>query len=313
MSKDNFILSEKYRPKTVEDCILPKRLKQPFQEFVNKKEIPTLLLSGPPGTGKTTVARAMCEEVGCSYMLINSSDDNGVDVLRTKIKTYASTMSLTGGRKVIILDEADGLTPQAQDAFRGVIEEFSKNCTFIFTCNKKAKIMEAIHSRCIHVDFNLKGDEKKEMAFQFFKRLKTILTSENITYNNDVLLQIVLQFFPDYRKLLNQIQYLSQNGSIGPDALSKLSNLDDVKELFGFLKNKEYGEIRKWLSRNSDVDAATLFTKLYQSVMDNVQKMSIPQAIIILAKYQYQSAFVADQEINTLACLTELMMECEYA
>lgn len=311
--KELFLLSEKYRPKTIDDCILPKRLKEPFNEYVKKKDIPTLLLSGTSGVGKTTLAKAMCEELGCSYLVINSSDDNGVDTLRTKIKTYASTMSLSGSKKVIILDEADGLTPDAQKALRGVIEEFSSNCSFIFTCNFKSKIMDAIQSRSVHVDFTLKGNEKKEMAFLFYKRLQIILKQEKIDFIPDVVLQIVLKYFPDYRRVLNEIQHLSQAGNIGADALSKLNEVKDVKELYSFLKDKKFKEIRKWLVENSDTETSSVFRSLYDSLFEFVQKISIPSAIIILAKYQYQSAFVADQEINMLACLTEMMMELEYA
>lgn len=310
--KEQFLYTEIYRPKKVEDCILPKRLKEPFQEYVNKKTIPNFLLSGPPGVGKTTIAKAMCEEIKLSHLTINSSDERGIDVLRTKIKTYASTMSLSGTRKVIILDEADHITNDAQAALRGTIEEFSSNCSFVFTCNFKSKIIEAIHSRCVHVDFTLKTNEHIEMMVQLFKRIKMILDEQKITYDPKVLPEIIKLYFPDYRRILNQVQHLAQSGNIDAGSLSKLNENGNIDELFGYISKKDYGNMRKWISENSNIDSANLYKKIYSLLDKYLDNASVAQAIVILSKYQYQAAFVADQEINNLAALTEIMMECEF-
>lgn len=312
-NKEQFLLTEKYRPKTVDECILPDRLKIPFKQYVAEKEIPTLLLTGTPGVGKTTIAKAMCEEIGCSYILINSSDERGIDTLRTKVKTYASTSSLSGKRKVVIMDEADYLTPDAQAAMRGIIEEFSSNCTFIFTCNLKSKIMDAIESRSIVVDFKLKAGEKTEMATQFFKRILYILRQEKIDFVPEAIAEIVKANFPDYRKTLNVIQHLSKFGKIDAGALVHLNSLNDVKDLFLYLKEKSFTKMRKWVVQNSDVDSSSMYRKIYEGLEKYVKEITIPLGIIILAKYQYQAAFCADQELNTMACLTELMMELEFA
>jgi DNA polymerase III delta prime subunit len=253
----------------------------------------------------------MCEEIGCNFLFINSSDERGIDVLRTKIKGYASTVSLTGGRKVIILDEADYLTPEAQAGLRGAIEEFSENCSFIFTCNFKARLIDALHSRCSVVDFALKGDEKAKMAAQMFKRLSNILTEEGITYDKDVLGKIVQRYFPDYRRTLNELQRYSTSGNIDAGVLSQVESVRKLDDLIKALKDKDFSTMRKWVVNNSDIDQSRIFRSIYDNLCNYLKPESVPMAVVTLAKYQYQSAFVADQELNLVACLTELMVECE--
>ena len=306
-----YLYVEKYRPHKIEDCILPDRLKKVFQEYVTKGDIPNLMLTGTAGCGKTTVAKAMCEEIGCNFLFINSSDERGIDMLRTKIKGYASTVSLTGGRKVIILDEADYLTPEAQAGLRGAIEEFSENCSFIFTCNFKARLIDALHSRCSVIDFALKGDEKAKMASQMFKRLANILTEESITYDKDVLGKIVQRYFPDYRRTLNELQRYSTSGNIDAGVLSQVESVRKLDDLIKALKEKDFSTMRKWVVNNSDIDQSRIFRSIYDNLCVYLKPESVPMAVVTLAKYQYQAAFVADQELNLVACLTELMVECE--
>jgi DNA polymerase III delta prime subunit len=302
---------EAYRPQTIKDCILPERLKKPFQEYVNQKNIPNLILSGGAGVGKTTVAKALCEEVGCDYIVINGSDESGIDMFRNKIKTYASSMSLAGGRKVIIIDEADYLNPNStQPALRNAIEEFSDNCSFIFTCNFKQRIIDPLHSRCAVIDFALKGTEKTQMAGQFFKRLQSILTNESVEYDDKVLVELVKKHFPDFRRTINELQRYSKFGKIDVNILTQLGDVA-ISEIVKFLKDKDFRSIRSWVASN-DVDPTTLYRKLYDALYEVLQPQSIPQAVIILADYQYKQAFVADQEINTVACLTELMVSVEF-
>lgn len=309
---DEFLWVEKYRPHKISDCILPNRLKKVFQEYVNTNQIPNLMLTGSAGVGKTTVAMALCDEIGISYLFINSSEDRGIDMLRTKIRGYASTISLTGGRKVIILDEADYLTPEAQAALRGTIEEFSENCTFIFTCNFKSRLIDALHSRCAVVDFALKSDEKKEMAAQLFKRLKQILDSEEVKYEDAVLAELIKKYFPDYRRTLNELQKFATIGNLDAGIIAQLSDVRKVSDLVGYLKSKDFNEMRKWVVVNSDVEPVRIYRKIYDSLYEYFKPVSIPQAVVILSRYQYQSAFVADQEINLVACLTEIMVDCEF-
>lgn len=309
---NEFLWTERYRPQKVNDCILPERLKKVFQSYVDSKTIPNLMLTGSAGVGKTTVALAMCEEIGLNHLFINSSEERGIDTLRTKIKGYASTMSLTGGRKVIILDEADYLTPDAQAALRGTIEEFSENCSFIFTCNFKSRLIDALHSRCSVIDFSLHADEKPKMALQLFKRLENVLKTESIEYDKNVLQQIVSKYFPDYRRTLNELQRYSSDGKIDANMLAQISDVRKISELVGFLKAQHFTEMRKWVVSNSDIEPARIYRKVYDSLYEYFKPASIAQAVVILARYQYQSAFVADQEINLVACLTELMVDCEY-
>lgn len=308
---EEFLWVEKYRPKTVAECVLPERLKTVFQKYVDDKQIPNLMLTGTAGVGKTTVAKAMCEEIGLSYLLINSSEERGIDVLRTKIKNYASTVSFRGGRKVIILDEADYLTPEAQAGLRGAIEEFSSNCTFILTCNFKSRLIDALHSRCSVIDFKLEASEKSRMAAQMFTRVCKILTTENVKFEKAVVAKIVERHFPDYRRTLNELQRYATHGDINAGILTQINDVQKLSELVTQLKDKNFGGMRKWVANNSDVEPAQIFRRIYDGLYDYFKPESIPQAVVTLAKYQYQSAFVADQEINLVACLTELMVDCE--
>ena len=308
---EHLLWTEKYRPKKIEDCILPERLKKPFQEYVNQSNIPNLLLAGGAGVGKTTVAKAMCEEIGCDYMVINGSDESGIDTFRTKIKNYASSMSLSGGRKVIIIDEADYLNPNStQPALRNAIEEFAINCSFIFTCNYKTRIIEPLHSRCAVIDFGLKNDEKASMASQFFKRLQGVLQSEKVEFDDKVIAELVKKHFPDFRRVLNELQRYSQFGKIDVGILAQIGNIQ-LQEIVKHIKAKDFGAIRKWVA-TSDLDANGVFRQIYDSLYDFMKPQSIPQAVLIIADYQYKNAFVADTEINLVACLTELMANCEY-
>jgi len=308
---EHMLWVEKYRPKTIEECILPESLKVTFQEFVNRKEIPNLLLSGTAGVGKTTVAKALCQEIGCDYIMINGSDDSGIDVLRNKIKNYASSMSLMGGRKVVIVDEADYLNPNStQPAFRGVIDEFASNCSFIFTCNFKNRIMEPIHSRCTCIDFKLNGS-KAAMASRFFKRVESILTLEQVKYDKEVVAAIISKHFPDNRRVLNELQRFSISGVIDKSALGSVADVQ-LKDLIKSLKEKDFASARKWVTQNLDNDPTKIYRKIYDGLYDLLKPNSVPQLVLHLAKYQYQSAFVADHEINMIACMTEIMVDCEF-
>jgi DNA polymerase III delta prime subunit len=307
---EHLLWTEKYRPKNIEDCILPERLKKPFQEYVTQKNIPNLLLTGGAGVGKTTVAKAMCNEIGCDFMIINGSDENGIDMVRNKITNYASSMSFTGGRKVIIIDEADYLSANAQAAFRNAIEEFAGNCSFIFTCNFKNKIIEPLHSRCAVIEFTLKASEKSSMATQFFKRIQTILSSEEIAYETPVVAELIKKHFPDFRRVINELQRFSKFGKIDTGVLAQIVDVS-LADIIKFIKDKDFGAIRKWVASN-DVDPASLYRKLYDNLYEVLKPQSIPQAVVIIADYQYKQAFVADQEINLVACLTELMVSLEF-
>ena len=269
------------------------------------------MLSGSAGVGKTTVAKALCQEIGCDYMVINGSDESGIDTFRTKIKNYASSMSLSGGRKVIIIDEADYLNPNStQPALRNAIEEFAVNCSFIFTCNYKTRIIEPLHSRCAVIDFSLKGNEKTQMAGQFFKRIQSVLQSEKVEFEDKVIAELVKKHFPDFRRVINELQRYSQFGKIDTGILAQIGNVQ-LTEIIKHIKDKDFGAIRKWVA-TSDMDTNTVFRQLYDSLYDLMKPQSIPQAVIILADYQYKQAFVADTEINLVACLTELMVSCEF-
>jgi len=307
---EHMLWVEKYRPRKIEDCILPDALKKTFQEYVNRQEIPNLLFAGSAGVGKTTVARALCEEVGCDYIIINGSDENGVDMIRTKFKNYASSMSLSGGRKVVILDEADYLTPQAQAILRAGIEEFAINCSFIFTCNFKNRIIDPIHSRCTVIDFKPNGSKAK-MATQFFQRVCVILDQENISFEKDVVAAVITKHFPDNRRILNELQRYGVSGSIDKGILASVTDVQ-LSELVKSLKNKDFASCRKWVTNNLDNDQTRIFRNIYDGLYEQLKPNSIPQLVLILAKYQYQAAFVADHEINLIACLTEIMVECEF-
>jgi DNA polymerase III delta prime subunit len=307
---DHLLWVERYRPQTVEECILPERLKATFQEYVNQKEIPNLLLTGGAGVGKTTIAKAMCNEIGCDYMILNGSDENGVDTIRVKIKNYASSMSFAGGRKVIILDEADYLTPNAQAILRNAIEEFAVNCSFIFTCNFKSRIIEPLHSRCAVIDFRLVNGEKTKMASAFFKRITHILDTEKVEYDEKVIAELIKKHFPDFRRAINELQRYSQLGKIDVGILSQIGDIS-ISQIVKHLKEKDFTSVRKWAA-TTDIDSTTFFRKLYDALYDIAKPQSIPQAVIIIADYQYKQAFVADQEINLVACLTELMANVEF-
>ena len=310
----DFIWVEKYRPKTIEECILPKTTKQTFQDFVEKGEIPNMLLSGPPGIGKTTVAKALCHQLGADYYVINGSDEGRfLDTVRNNAKNFASTVSLTSQskHKVIIIDEADNTTSDVQLLLRASIEEFSGNCRFIFTCNYKNKIIEPLHSRCSVVEFSIKGKEKVRIAGLFFKRLQQILDLEKISYDAKVLAEIINKHFPDWRRVLNECQRYSVGGKIDSGILATFSDVS-VNNLIGNLKNKNFPEVRKWVVDNLDNDSSVLLRRLYDSLYETLVPNSIPAAVLIIAKYQYQIAFVADQEINLLAALTEIMVECQF-
>ena len=308
---EHLLWVEKYRPAKVEDCILPDAIKTTFQEYVNRKEIPNLLLSGSAGVGKTTIAKALCEEVDCDYIVINGSDESGIDVLRNKIKNYASSISLSGGRKVVIIDEADYLNPNStQPALRGAIEEFSSNCSFIFTCNFKNRIIDPIHSRCSVIDFKINGNKAK-MAAQFFRRVEWILEQENIKYDKEVVAAVITKHFPDNRRILNELQRYSVSGVIDKGILSNVTDVQ-LDALVQGLKDKDFGSVRKWVTNNLDNDPTKIYRKLYDTLYEQLKANAVPQLVLHLAKYQYQAAFVADHEINMVACLTEIMVDCEF-
>jgi DNA polymerase III delta prime subunit len=303
---------EKYRPHTIADCILPDEYKTTFQSYVDRKEIPHLLLCGTPGTGKTTVARALCDEIGCDYLMINGSDESGIDTFRVKIKNYASAMSLGGGKKVIIIDEADYLNPNStQPAMRAAMEEFAHNCTFIMTCNFKNRIIEPLHSRCAVIEFKLRKEDKPKMAMAFMKRAAEILGNEKVPYDKAVLVEVVKKHFPDYRRVLNELQRYSVSGKIDSGILSSIADVS-LKDLVTSLKDQNFSAMRKWVADFGSDDPAKIYRKIYDSLYDVMDKSTIPNAVLILAKYQYQSAFVADQELNLVACLTEIMVEVKF-
>lgn len=306
---------EKYRPHKVEDCILPENLKTSFQEYVNRKEIPNLLLAGSAGVGKTTIAKALCEEVGCDYIVINGSDEGRlIETFRTKIKNYASSMSLSGGRKVVIIDEADYTNAESvQPALRNFMEEFAHNCSFILTCNFKNRIIAPLHSRCSVVDFKIQNGQKAKMATQFFKRVEWILEQEGVAYKKEVIATVITKHFPDNRRILNELQRYASNSNktIDEGILASVSDAN-MATLMKAIKERDFGSARKWVTNNLDNDPNSILRSIYDSLYDHLKPDSIPPAVLILSKYQYQAAFVADQEINLMACLTEFMVECEF-
>ena len=310
----NFIWVEKYRPQTIEDCILPDNIKKTFKEFLNKGEIPNMLLAGPPGVGKTTVAKALCNELGVDFYVINGSDEGRfLDTVRNNAKNFASTVSLSSEakHKVIIIDEADNTGNDVQLLLRAFIEEFAGNCRFIFTCNYKNKILEPLHSRCAVVDFSIRGKEKQQIAANFFQRLNFILEQERIETDKKVLIELINKHFPDWRRILNECQRYSVSGKIDSGILAAFSDVA-VNDLIKNLKEKNFPNVRKWVNTNMDNDTSVLFRRIYDSLFESLVPNTIPAAVLVIAKYQYQMAFVADQEINMLACLTEIMVECEF-
>ncbi len=313
MIRNDFLWVEKYRPQKVSDCILPKDIKETFQNFVERGEIPNLLLCGPPGIGKTTIAKALCNELGVDFYVINGSDEGRfLDTVRNQAKNFASTLSLqaTGKHKVIIIDEADNTTNDVQLLLRANIETFHSNCRFIFTCNYKNKIIEPLQSRCAVFDFNITGKDKPKVAAEFFQRIKTILEEENVQYDEKVVAEVINKFFPDWRRVLNELQRYSSGGVINTGILASVSDVN-IKDLMRSLKEKNFANVRKWVVENLDNDVNTIIRRVYNSLYESLESSSIPAAVLILAKYQYQSAFVADQEINTLACFTEIMCDCK--
>jgi len=312
--RNEFIWVEKYRPQTIEECILPTNIKKTFQDFLDKGEVSNLLLAGPAGCGKTTVAKALCNELGVDYYVINGSDEGRfLDTVRNTAKNFASTVSLTSTakHKVIIIDEADNTTNDVQLLLRAFIEEFSGNCRFIFTCNFKNKIIEPLHSRCACIEFAVKGKDRQGIAAQFFKRLQQILDTESVEYDNKVLVELINKHFPDWRRVLNECQKYSSGGKIDTGILATFSDVK-VNDLVKKLKEKDFPEVRKWVVNNLDNDTSVLLRRIYDACYSSMVPSSIPAAVLTLAKYQYQMAFVADQEINMLACLTEIMVECEF-
>jgi DNA polymerase III delta prime subunit len=311
----DYLWVEKYRPKKISDCILSEDIKNTFTEFLKQKEIPNLLLSGTAGTGKTTVARALCEELGADYIIINGSDEGRqIDTLRNKIKNFASTVSLTedANHKVVIIDEADYMNADSvQPALRNFIETFYNNCRFIFTCNYKNKIIPALHSRCTVIDFSIKNGQKVKTAKAFMERLGNLLKSENIEFDKKVLAELIQKYYPDFRRTINELQRYSVRGKIDSGILFSISEANS-KELMKTLKDKNFNDMRKWVVQNLDKEPSSLFTNVYDTLYAHLEPKAIPQAVLIIAGYQYKSAFVADQEINMVACLTEIMAGCKF-
>lgn len=309
---EDFLWVERYRPKRVEDTILPAELKSTFQKFVDNKEIPNLILSGGPGVGKTTIARAMLEEIGCSYIVINGSMNGNIDTLRNEIKNFASTVSFKGGRKYVILDEADYLNAQStQPALRNFMEEFSANCGFILTCNFLNRIIEPLHSRCSVIQFKINKADRPKLATQFFNRIQMILKEENVEFDPKILPELIMKYFPDWRRVLNELQRYSASGKIDAGILANLKSVT-MKTLVSSLKEKDFAAMRKWVVENLDNDPAVIYRAMFDGAVEYLQPNSIPQLAILLGDYQYKSAFVADQEINFVAFLTEVMASCEF-
>ena len=311
---NDFLWVEKYRPETVDDCILPDESKKMFKGFLEQGQIPNLLLSGPAGIGKTTIAKALCKELGADYYVINGSDEGRfLDTVRNQAKTFASTVSLTSssGTKVIIVDEADNTTPDVQLLLRASIEEFQKNCRFIFTCNYKNKIIEPLHSRCSVVDFHIKGKEKAQLASAFLKRINNILEQENIEFELKVVAEVIQKHFPDFRRTLNELQRYAAKGRIDTGILAQVSDVK-ISDLIGYLRNREFTNMKKWVTSNIDNEPQVIMRKIYDNLYTYLLPKSIPEAVLVIGEYQYKATFVMDQEINLVAFLTELMMRCEF-
>ena len=311
---NDFLWVEKYRPETVDDCILPAESKKMFKGFLEQGQIPNLLLSGPAGIGKTTIAKALCKELGADYYVINGSDEGRfLDTVRNKAKTFASTVSLTSssGTKIIIVDEADNTTPDVQLLLRASIEEFQKNCRFIFTCNYKNKIIEPLHSRCSVVDFHIKGREKAELASAFLKRINTILETESVEFELKVVAEVIQKHFPDFRRTLNELQRYASKGRIDTGILAQVSDVK-ISDLIGYLRNREFTNMKKWVTSNIDNEPQVIMRKIYDNLYTYLLPKSIPEAVLVIGEYQYKATFVMDQEINLVAFLTELMMRCEF-
>lgn len=311
-NREEFLWCEKYRPRVIDDCVLPESLKATFKEYIARGQLPNFLFTGTAGVGKTTVARALCNEIGADYIFINGSEERGIDVLRNKIKQFASSVSLTEeGAKVVILDEADYLTNDTQAALRSFIEEFSNNCRFILTCNFKNRVIEPLHSRCSVVEFRINPQDKPKIAAKFYRRVIDILNAENVDHDAGAVAKLVETYFPDFRRVLNELQRYSVVGKIDSGVLANLGD-ETMKELVGYLKEKDFGNMRKWVARNGDIETSVLFRRLYDTAADIMEGQSIPQMVIILADYQYKAAFVADIEVNNAAALTEIMVACKF-
>lgn len=311
-ARTDFLWTEKYRPQTIDEAILPADLTATFQQFVNDREVPNLLLTGRAGVGKTTAAKAVLNQLGCDYIVINGSLNGNIDTLRNEIQSFASSVSFTGGRKYVILDEADYLNPNStQPALRNFMEEFAKNCGFILTCNYRNRIIPELHSRCSVVEFKIPNAEKPKLASRFYKRMVDVLTAEHIEFDSKALAGVVEKHFPDFRRTLNELQRYAATGKIDTGILANIQETS-LKELIAALKKKEFSTVRKWVAENSDIDPTTLFRRFYDSANEVMKTSSIPQLVLILADYQYKQAFVADHEINMVAFLTEVMVECEF-
>lgn len=309
MSND-FLWVEKYRPQTISDCILPDTLKATFQNIVNGGELPNMLFTGTAGLGKTTVAKALCNELDLDWIIINASESGNIDTLRTKIKQFASTVSLQGGYKVVILDEADYLNAQStQPALRGFIEEFSNNCRFILTCNFKNRIIEPLHSRCGVYEFNTTKKELAGLAAQFMKRATSILDAEGVSIDNKSLADLIMKHAPDWRRILNELQ---RHSMVGISGSSSVIVTDTYNSLFEYLKTKDFKKMRSWVAQNVDADATAIFRAIYDQMNEKIKPESIPQLVLILADYSYKNAFVADHELNIVACMTEIMANVEF-
>ena len=309
-----FLWVEQYRPQKIDDCILPANIKKAFKGFVEKGEIPNLLLTGTAGVGKTTIAKAVCDEIGASYIVINGSDEGRfLDTVRNRVRQFATTVSLTSGapHKVVIIDEADNTTPDVQLSLRTAVEEFHNNCRFIFTCNFQNKIIEPLHSRCTVVDFRIQKEQQQQLQGQFFMRLKQILDENKVEYQDKVIVKLIQRYYPDWRRLINEAQRHAATGKIDTDILCDIADVN-LSQLMNSLKNKEFSTVRKWVVDNIDNDPNIIMRKIYDAIYENIKPKYILEVVLILAKYQYQIAFVADQEINLLACLTEVMMSCEF-
>jgi DNA polymerase III delta prime subunit len=311
--EDQFLWVEKYRPQKIDDCVLPERLKNTFKEYVAQGELPSFLFSGTAGVGKTTVAKALCNEIGAEYIMINGSDEGrSIDVLRTTVKSFASTVSLTDAKKIVIIDEADYMNADSvQPALRSMIEEFSSNCRFIFTCNFKNRIIEPLHSRCAVIDFKIDSGEKQQIAAQFFKRATAILKQEEVEFDPKVVAELITKHFPDYRRILGELQRYSVSGKIDSGILVNVSE-EAFKTLVTHLKEKNFPEVRKWIAKQSDADTTAIFRQLYDTASEMMHPASIPQLVLVLADYQYKAAFVADHELNLMAALTEIMAQCNF-
>jgi len=308
----NFLWVEKYRPKTISDCILPENLKKTFQSIVDSGEMQNLLLAGGPGCGKTTVARALASELGCDVMVINCSESGNIDTLRTKIRDFASTVSLSNNKKIVILDEFDYSNPQSmQPALRGFIEEFASNCRFVLTCNYKNRIIEPLHSRCTVIDFLFQKEDLMKMSGEYMERCASILESEKIQFEKKVLAKLIIKHTPDFRRILNELQRYAVGGVIDVGILSEAGDAK-ISDLIRFLKDKDFTNVRKWVAENIHNDQTVIFRKIYDNLYEKMKPQSIPSAVLILADYQYKAAFVADPEINLTACLTTIMMECDF-